>query len=136
MHLICDRNQNCELQSIGEVIRVDQSSFEGAKSKEFIDKSSPSIVRNAAKCILCRRCVTVCNEVQGVGILNAQSRGFGTSISPGQDILIGDVSCTNCGQCTVVCPVNALYENDSTYDVYKALADPNKVVVVLHLAIP
>ena len=128
--LICDRNQNCELQSVGEVIRVDQSSFEGAKSKEFIDKSSPSIVRNAAKCILCRRCVTVCNDVQGVGILNAQSRGFGTSISPGKDILIGEVSCTNCGQCTVVCPVNALYENDSTDDVYQALADPNKIVVV------
>jgi NADP-reducing hydrogenase subunit HndD len=127
--LSCSRNQNCELQEIGEIIQVDKSSFEGEKSKEFIDDSSPSIVRDASKCVLCRRCVTVCNDVQGLGILNPQSRGFKTHISPGQDITLGTVSCSNCGQCTVVCPVNALHENDSTQSVWDALADPTKTVV-------
>jgi len=127
--LSCSRNQACELQEIGEIIQAEESSFEGEKSKELIDQSSPSVVRDASKCILCRRCVTVCNEVQGVGILNPQSRGFKTEISAGTDVPIGTVSCTNCGQCTVVCPVNALHENDSTQDVWDALADPTKTVV-------
>lgn len=128
--LSCARNQSCELQAIGEIIQADESCYEGAKSKNFVDESSASIVRDAAKCILCRRCVTVCNEVQGVGILNSQSRGFATSITAGGDILLGNASCTNCGQCTVVCPVNALHEKDSTNDVWAALADPSKTVVV------
>jgi len=128
--LSCARNQSCELQAIGEIIQADESSYEGEKSKEYVDDSSPSIVRDAAKCILCRRCVTVCNEIQGVGILNTQSRGFATAITAGEDILLGSASCTNCGQCTVVCPVNALHEKDSTNDVWAALADPTKTVVV------
>ncbi len=128
--LSCGRNQNCELQKIGEIIQADESSYEGEKSKEFVDDSSPSVVRDSAKCILCRRCVTVCNEVQGVGILNTQERGFKASINAGNDILLGNAACTNCGQCTVVCPVNALHEKDATEDVWKALADPTKTVVV------
>lgn len=128
--LSCSRNQNCELQKIGDIIQIDKSSYEGTKSKEYIDDSSPSIVRDAAKCILCRRCVTVCNEVQGVGVLNTQSRGFTTSISAGENILLGNAACVNCGQCTVVCPVNALHEKDSIKDVWRALADPEKTVVV------
>lgn len=128
--LSCSRNQSCELQTIGEIIQADESSYEGEKSKEYIDDSSPSIVRDAAKCILCRRCVTVCNEIQGVGILNTQSRGFTTAITAGEDILLGSASCTNCGQCTVVCPVNALHEKESINDVWAALADPAKTVVV------
>jgi len=127
--LSCDRNLNCELQAVGQIIQADESSFEGEKSKAFIDMSSPSIVRDASKCILCRRCVTVCNDVQGIGILNPQLRGFKTQISPGEDIALGSISCSNCGQCTVVCPVNALYENDSTKQVWEALADPTKTVV-------
>lgn len=128
--LSCERNQRCELQSIGEIIQADDSCYEGEKSKDYIDDSSPSVVRDAAKCILCRRCVTVCNDVQGVGVLNTQSRGFATAITAGEDILLGSASCTNCGQCTVVCPVNALHENYSTNEVWAALADPNKTVVV------
>jgi len=128
--LSCARNQNCELQAIGEIIQADDSSFEGEKSKEYVDDSSPSVVRDAAKCILCRRCVTICNDAQGVGILNTQSRGFATAITAGEDILLGGAACTNCGQCTVVCPVNALHENYSTDDVWAALADPKKTVVV------
>lgn len=128
--LSCARNQSCELQAIGEIIQADESSYEGEKSKNYVDESSPSVVRDAAKCILCRRCVTVCNDVQGVGVLNSQSRGFASSITAGGDILLGNASCTNCGQCTVVCPVNALHEKDSTNDVWAALADPSKTVVV------
>lgn len=128
--LHCARNQNCQLQKLGETLQVNESRFEGERSKDFIDDSSPSIVRDAAKCVLCRRCVTMCNEVQGVGILNAQNRGFETSINPGLDLLMGSVACTNCGQCTTVCPVNALKEKDSIEDVWKALADPSKVVIV------
>jgi NADH-quinone oxidoreductase subunit G/NADP-reducing hydrogenase subunit HndD len=128
--LNCSRNRHCELQELGELLQVESSRFEGAKSKEFVDDSSPSIVRDAAKCVLCRRCVTVCNEIQGVGVLNAQDRGFATTISPGEDLLLGTAACSNCGQCTVVCPVNALKEKDSTQDVWKALADPAKTVVV------
>ena len=128
--LSCARNQSCELQAIGEIIQADESSYEGEKSKEYVDSSSPSVVRDAAKCILCRRCVTVCNEMQGVGILNTQSRGFATAITAGEDILLGNASCSNCGQCTVVCPVNALHEKESINDVWTALADPSKTVVV------
>ncbi|MFO7611268.1 MAG: NADH-dependent [FeFe] hydrogenase, group A6 [Clostridia bacterium] len=128
--LSCSRNKSCELQAVGEIIQADESSYEGEKSKEYIDESSPSIVRDAAKCILCRRCVTICNEVQGVGILNAQDRGFASAISAGGKTLLGEAACTNCGQCTVVCPVNALHEKDSTQDVWAALANPTKTVVV------
>ncbi len=128
--LSCGRNQECELQKLGETIQVSESRFEGAKSKIFVDDSSPSVVRDPAKCILCRRCVTVCNEVQGLGILNAQGRGFATEITPGNDLLLGSASCANCGQCTVVCPTNALHEKDSLADVWAALADPTKKVAV------
>jgi len=127
--LSCARNQSCELQAIGEMIQADESTFEGQRSKQRVDTSSPSIIRDTSKCVLCRRCVTVCNDIQGLGILNAQHRGFKTEISPGQDIAIGTISCSNCGQCTVVCPVNALYEKDATEAVWQALADPTKVVV-------
>lgn len=128
--LSCERNQNCELQKVGDIIQANDSEYDGEKSKDFVDFSSPSIVRDASKCILCRRCVTVCNDIQGVGILNPQSRGFKTEISAGNSMMIGTVSCTNCGQCTVVCPVNALHENYSMEEVWDALSDPNKTVVV------
>jgi NADP-reducing hydrogenase subunit HndD len=128
--LNCERNQSCELQELGEILQVNTSRFLGEKSKEHIDQSSPSVVREAGKCILCRRCVTICNEVQGVGILNAQNRGFETEISPGEDLPLGEAACVNCGQCTTVCPVNALHENYSAPAVWNALDDPKKKVVV------
>lgn len=128
--LNCGRNRHCELQELGELLQVDSSRFDGEKSKDFVDDSSPSIVRDASKCVLCRRCVTVCNDIQGVGVLNAQNRGFDTTVCPGGDILLGSAACSNCGQCTVVCPVNALKEKDSTEAVWQALADPGRVAVV------
>ncbi len=128
--LNCLRNRHCELQALGEVIQADEARFSGAKSKPAIADEGPSIVREASKCILCRRCVTVCNQVQGVGVLNAQNRGFLTEIGPGNDLPLYEAACTNCGQCTVVCPVNALHERESTPDVWAALANPKKTVIV------
>ncbi|HYE82078.1 MAG TPA: NADH-dependent [FeFe] hydrogenase, group A6 [Clostridia bacterium] len=128
--LQCSRNQNCEFQKLGELIQIDESRFEGASSKNAVDTTSPSIVRDNSKCILCRRCVTICNEVQGVGILNGQFRGFATEISPGPELPLGSASCTFCGQCTTVCPVGALKEKDSTKAVWDALQDPRKAVII------
>lgn len=126
----CLRNQNCELQQLGELIQVDDFRYEGAKSKEFVDSSSPSIVRDSSKCILCRRCVTVCNEIQGVGLMNAHHRGFATYIGPSENEVLGESICTNCGQCVLVCPVGALKEKDSTTMVWDALLDQSKTVIV------
>jgi len=126
----CWRNQNCELQQLGELIQVNDFRYEGAKSKDVIDNSSPSIVRDSSKCILCRRCVTVCNEIQGVGLMNPHHRGFATYIGPSEDELLGESICTNCGQCVLVCPVGALKEKESTTVVWEALLDKSKTVVV------
>jgi len=128
--LSCSRNQNCEFQKLGEVIQIKDFRFEGEKSKTFIDDFSPSIVRDTSKCILCRRCITVCNQVQGVGVLNAQKRGFKTVIGPADELPLNTVNCTYCGQCTTICPVGALQEKDSTQNVWKALFDTNKRVVI------
>ncbi len=128
--LSCWRNQNCELQDLGNLIQLTEFRYEGAKSKDVIDSSSPSIVRDSSKCILCRRCVTVCNEIQGVGLMNPHHRGFSTFIGPAEDELLGESICTNCGQCVLVCPVGALKEKDATAAVWDALYDKSKTVVV------
>ncbi len=128
--LSCWRNQNCELQDLGNLIQLTEFRYEGAKSKDVIDSSSPSIVRDSSKCILCRRCVTVCNEIQGVGLMNPHHRGFSTFIGPSEDELLGESICTNCGQCVLVCPVGALKEKDATSVVWDALYDKSKTVVV------
>ena len=128
--LHCDRNRNCEFQALGETLQIRTSRFEGQRSGSQIDDSSPSIVRDSSKCILCRRCVTLCNDIQGVGILNAQHRGFATEIGPGGLSRLGTVACTNCGQCTTVCPVDAIHEADATVRVWQALANREQTVVV------
>lgn len=127
--LSCKRNQSCELQELGRTLGIEETRFNGARSDYVLD-SSVSITRDMSKCILCRRCVTVCNEIQGVGVLNAQNRGFQTVISPAMDLPIGSVNCAYCGQCTVVCPVGALKETDSIQDVWNAINDKKKRVVV------
>lgn len=128
--LICSRNNHCEIQDLGEQIQVQDSRFEGTKSKAFMDDSSWSIIKDDSKCILCKRCVTVCNQIQGVGILNTQNRGFDALVSGGMDLPLGETVCTNCGQCVTVCPTGALKERDGISAVWKAIMDPNKVVVV------
>lgn len=127
--LSCTRNQSCELQELGKILGVTETRFDGEHS-EFNTESSVSITRNMSKCVLCRRCVTVCNDIQGVGILNAQHRGFDTVIGPAMDLQLGGVNCTFCGQCTAVCPVGALKETDATQRVWRALNDNSKRCVV------
>lgn len=127
--LFCSRNQNCELQRLGKILGVDMSRFEGARSSRKIDESV-SIVRDSGKCILCRRCMTACNEIQEVGVLATQNRGFNSVVAPAFQLPINDVACSYCGQCTVVCPVGALREADGTNKVWEALNDPKKRVVV------
>ncbi len=127
--LSCKRNQSCELQELGKTLGVEETRFEGERSVRPID-ASISIVRDLQKCVLCRRCVTVCNEVQGTGILNAQNRGFDTVIGPAMDLPLGAVNCVFCGQCTVVCPVGALKETDGIQKVWRALHDKNNRVAV------
>jgi len=126
----CIRNLNCELQSLAQELGIRQIRFEGKKSEYPIDDSTPAIIREPDKCILCRRCVAVCEKVQGVKAIAPMGRGFDTVIAPAfQDKLL-DIACVECGQCTLVCPVGALYEKDYTNEVWAALADPEKFVVV------
>lgn len=130
--LSCERNQNCEFQQLGEMIQLKEDNpFEGEHSKgEQLDDSNPAIVRDLSKCILCRRCVTICNEIQSVGILNNQNRGFKSFIGPTVGFDLKDINCTFCGQCTTVCPVGALKERDATEEVWRAINDKNLRVVV------
>ncbi len=127
--LSCSRSGSCELQTLANSLGLDRARFKGERSPDFID-ISPSVTRDAAKCILCRRCVSVCNNIQKVGILNAQNRGFRTIIAPAGGAPLSEVNCTYCGQCVNVCPVNALRETDALAPVWRALADPKKRVVV------
>lgn len=127
---VCGRNLNCELQNIAKQLGIQDSRFPGAMPKQITDTSSASIVRDTSKCVLCRRCVTVCQQVQGVGALFPVERGFDCAIVPAMKKQLSDVACVLCGQCVSACPVGALQEKDSTTDVWKALADPTKHVVV------
>ena len=129
--LNCIRNQKCELQSLTEKLGIRSQRFPAAdKPKLPIDNSSCSIVRDPAKCILCRRCVAVCQKVQGVSALSAINRGDETIIAPAGGHDLSDVACTLCGQCIHACPVGAIYEVDDTKKVWDALANPELHVVV------
>ncbi|MEW6398920.1 MAG: NADH-dependent [FeFe] hydrogenase, group A6 [Bacillota bacterium] len=126
----CIRNGTCELQALAESLGIRRVRFAGEKHGGEPDESSPSIVRENAKCILCRRCVAVCEKVQSVRAIGPQERGFETSIAPPFELPLADSVCVNCGQCTLVCPTGALHERDDTELVWAALADPGKHVVV------
>ena len=128
--LTCARNLKCELQRLAEEMGIREVRFPGAKPEPRIDESTPSIYRDSSKCILCRRCVTVCQEIQQVGALGPQERGFDSYIGPAFGEDLGEVACALCGQCINVCPVGALTEKDYTQEVWKAIHHPEKVVVV------
>ena len=128
--LTCERNRNCELQALADELGVTDIHYEGVRNEYDVDMLSPSIIRDNNKCILCRRCVNMCKNIQTVGAIDTMERGFKTKVACAFDKSLGEVSCVNCGQCIAVCPVGALRERDATDDVWAALANPDKHVVV------
>ena len=126
----CARTSDCELRNLAEDLGINDIRYTGAKTTTIIDDSTPALVRNTGKCIMCRRCVTVCNETQGVGGLFPQGRGFTTVIGPAFASDLSDVVCVQCGQCAAVCPVGAITEKSSIERAWEALEDPTKHVVV------
>ena len=127
--LSCTRSTTCELQKLCNDYGVDEYHFKGEMNKYEIDDSAP-IIRDNNKCILCRRCVAACKNVQGIGVIGANDRGFDTHIASAFETKLGDNACINCGQCIVACPVGALYEKDDTSKILDAIADPNKKVYI------
>lgn len=130
--LYCVRNGNCDLQGLACELGVRARRFPGTKKRAKIDMSSPSIARDPAKCILCGKCVRVCEEVQGVAAIDFLGRGSRTVVGTTFDTGINLSSCISCGQCIAVCPTGALSEKSAIEEVLGALADPQKYVVVQH----
>lgn len=128
--LVCPKNLNCELQALAEKMGIREIAYKGEKMQHHIDSSSNSIFRNPNKCVMCRRCETMCNEVQTVGTLSGLNRGFNAIVAPAFNIPLGESSCTFCGQCVAVCPTGALVEIDATQKVFDAIRNPKKHVVV------
>lgn len=128
--LQCGRNNDCELQRLVADFAIRQEPFEKSLRDIPKDNSTRTIVLDAQKCILCGRCVKVCQEMQNVWALSFLERGFCTRISPAGDIKLADSPCIRCGQCSNHCPTGAIVENDQTADVWAALQDPEKYCVV------
>lgn len=126
----CERDGRCELQNLAYTLGVRERLFEGKRKEHPLETSSASVIRDANKCILCRRCVRVCAEVQGIYNLSQLHRGFDTIVAPAHEAPMAESVCINCGQCINVCPVAAFLEKPSTDAVWDALADPDKHVVV------
>ncbi|MGI6213688.1 MAG: NADH-dependent [FeFe] hydrogenase, group A6 [Christensenellales bacterium] len=128
--LSCARNLNCELQTLSNELGADISRYTGEKNTRVNDTSSPSILRDNNKCILCRRCVAACKQIQSVSVIGANSRGFDTHIGCAFEANIASSPCVNCGQCINVCPTGALREAEEIDHVFNALNDPSKHVIV------
>lgn len=128
--LTCTRNQNCELQKLAEELNIQDIRFEGEQEHYHIDDFSPSIVRDPNKCILCRRCISACKNLQAVSAIETMNRGFKSVVGTPYNKKLSESDCVGCGQCITACPVGALREKDDTDKVWKAIADPELHVVV------
>ena len=127
--LTCPKCSDCELQRLVMRFNIRQMPFQGGEQSTRKKEVTAAITRNMDKCILCRRCESVCNTVQSVGVLGAIRRGFDTTIAPTFDRMFKDTDCSYCGQCVAVCPTGALTERDNTDRLLDDLCDPNKIVI-------
>ncbi|MBF0254699.1 MAG: iron hydrogenase small subunit [Candidatus Omnitrophica bacterium] len=125
----CDRNGTCELQRLAYAMGIRHRHFEGEKKCYNKDLSSPSVIRDPNKCILCGRCVRVCEEIQGVTALSQAHRGFKTVVMPAYDMPFAESVCSNCGQCVNVCPTAAFLERNYTQELFEKLNDPSIIKV-------
>lgn len=128
--LSCVRSDNCELQTLCHEFKVDEDHYNGINPHYAVDDSAAHMFRNDNKCILCRRCVAACAKWQGIGVIGCNERGFDTHVGCAFEQNLSDVACVSCGQCIVVCPTGAIAERDQTQEVWDALADPKKHVIV------
>ena len=127
--LVCAKSGNCDLQDLAHHLGIREIHYQGEQS-HYREDTSPAIIRDMDKCILCRRCEMMCNEVQTVGVLSTINRGFEAVVSPAFEMNLDHSTCTYCGQCVAVCPTGALTEVDETGAVIRALSDPSKTVIV------
>ncbi len=130
--LYCVRNGSCQLQNLSEELGVRERRFAGARTSHKMDLSSPSLMRDPEKCILCGKCVRVCEEIMGVAAIDFVGRGSRTIVGTAFDEGLNKSTCIACGQCITVCPTGALHEQSYAKEVTDALHDPEKMVVVQH----
>ncbi|WP_435791566.1 NADH-dependent [FeFe] hydrogenase, group A6 [Clostridium sp.] len=128
--LLCEKNLQCELQSLAAELGIREIRYEGKMSHFDVDNSSYSIIRNLDKCVLCRRCETMCNEVQTCNVLSGINRGFTTNVAPAFNAPLAETNCTFCGQCVAVCPTAALTEVHFMNNVWDAIHSKDNIVVV------